>query len=164
MEVIVKNKLDMQRMSQNQFEEGIGWISIADSDDYLDPGFLNFPKYYLRIRFDDMTIEDLTENLGVELPDLPEKQLWDYVEDYYDTVLFNDQMAKKIAKFVIEIEPHISTLICQCEFGQSRSAACAAAILDFYNETGNQIFEDTRYMPNRLVYTKLLHALKESES
>ena len=52
-------------------------------------------------------------------------------------------------------------LICQCEYGQSRSAACAAAILEFYDKNGISIFADYRYYPNQLVYNKVKDALEK---
>ncbi len=50
-------------------------------------------------------------------------------------------------------------IICQCEYGQSRSAACAAAILEHYYKDGISIFADYRYYPNQLIYNKLKKAL-----
>lgn len=50
-------------------------------------------------------------------------------------------------------------IICQCEYGQSRSAACAAAILEYYYHNGISVFADYRYYPNQLIYNKLKNAL-----
>ncbi len=50
-------------------------------------------------------------------------------------------------------------IICQCEYGQSRSAGCAAAILQHFGRRGVDIFADYRYYPNQLVYHKVLDAL-----
>lgn len=54
-------------------------------------------------------------------------------------------------------------LICQCDYGQSRSAACAAAILQHFEGRGIDIFADYRYYPNQLVYHKVLDALEKYE-
>ena len=51
-------------------------------------------------------------------------------------------------------------IICQCDYGQSRSAACCAAILEYYERTGITIFADYRYYPNQLVFNKVLTALR----
>ena len=51
-------------------------------------------------------------------------------------------------------------IICQCEYGQSRSAACAAAILQHFEKNGISIFADYRYYPNQLVYNKIFEALE----
>ncbi|NLB62365.1 MAG: hypothetical protein GX802_08150 [Clostridiales bacterium] len=50
-------------------------------------------------------------------------------------------------------------MICQCEYGQSRSAACAAAILEHFNNNGISVFADYRYYPNQLIFNKMLEAL-----
>lgn len=50
-------------------------------------------------------------------------------------------------------------IICQCEYGQSRSAACAAAILEYYYKNGISIFSDYRYYPNQLIFNKIKTAL-----
>lgn len=54
-------------------------------------------------------------------------------------------------------------VICQCDFGQSRSAACAAAILEYFEHRGIDVFADYRYYPNQLVFNKMLEALKNCE-
>ena len=36
-------------------------------------------------------------------------------------------------------------IICQCEHGQSRSAACAAAIKEHFEKSGIEVFADYRY-------------------
>ena len=52
-------------------------------------------------------------------------------------------------------------LICQCEYGESRSSGCAAAILEYFYKTGISIFTDYRYYPNQVVYHKVFDALKK---
>ena len=39
------------------------------------------------------------------------------------------------------------------------SAACAAAILEYFNGTGISVFADYRYYPNQVVYHKIMDAL-----
>jgi hypothetical protein len=53
-------------------------------------------------------------------------------------------------------------IICQCEYGQSRFAACAAAIREYYDGDGIKVFADYKYYPNQLIFNKLLNALKNS--
>lgn len=55
----------------------------------------------------------------------------------------------------------VETMIVQREHGQSRSAAVAAAILEFAEGDGISIFSDDRYYPNKLVYRKTLKALRD---
>ena len=46
-------------------------------------------------------------------------------------------------------------IICQCEYGQSRSAGCAAAILEHFQGNGITIFRDYKYYPNKLIFNKV---------
>ena len=50
-------------------------------------------------------------------------------------------------------------IICQCEHGQSRSAACAAAIKEHFEKSGIEVFADYRYYPNQMIFNKLRDAL-----
>ena len=72
--------------------------------------------------------------------------------------------AAELADFIVKsIEKHY-TIICQCEYGQSRSAACAAAIKEFYDKSGIQIFADYRYYPNKLIFNQLLAELVKHQN
>ena len=53
-------------------------------------------------------------------------------------------------------------IVCQCEYGQSRSAGCAAAILEHFYHRGIDIFADYKYYPNQVVYHKIIDALESS--
>lgn len=68
--------------------------------------------------------------------------------------------AGELAAFIKSAEKDGCRIICQCEYGQSRSAACVAAIKEYYERSGIEIFADYRYYPNQLVFNKLLSALK----
>ncbi|MEY8508840.1 hypothetical protein AALA78_11480 [Lachnospiraceae bacterium 42-17] len=46
-----------------------------------------------------------------------------------------------------------------CEYGQSRSAACASAILEHFYHNGISVFSDYRYYPNQMVFHKVFDAL-----
>ena len=75
-----------------------------------------------------------------------------------------EQFAKEsvdaLADFIIKAVQECKAIICQCEYGQSRSAACAAAIKEYIDRTGIDIFSDYKYYPNQLVYNKIFAALK----
>ena len=51
-------------------------------------------------------------------------------------------------------------IICQCEYGQSRSAGCAAEILEHFYRRGIDIFAAYEYYPNQVVYHKVFDALE----
>lgn len=76
----------------------------------------------------------------------------------YDTYLIE---ADELAKFIYIAKDEGRDIICQCDFGQSRSAACAAAILQHFEGRGIDIFADYRYYPNQLVYHKIFDALEK---
>ena len=69
--------------------------------------------------------------------------------------------AEGLAAFIRGAVMAHKDIICQCEYGRSRSAACAAAILAYYDHAGKPIFADARYCPNHLVYDEVMCALKK---
>lgn len=68
---------------------------------------------------------------------------------------------KDLAEFILDVESMGYDIICQCEYGQSRSAGCAAAIQEFFYKSGIQIFANYSYYPNQVVYNKVYEALTE---
>lgn len=68
--------------------------------------------------------------------------------------------ADALAEFIYDAYTNGSNIICQCEYGQSRSAGCAAAILEHFYHSGITMFTDYQYYPNRVVYHKVLDALE----
>ena len=75
----------------------------------------------------------------------------------YDTYFTE---ADDLARFIYSAKASRSDIICQCEYGESRSSACAAAILEHFYKTGLSIFTDYRYYPNQVVYHKVFDALE----
>lgn len=67
--------------------------------------------------------------------------------------------ADDLARFILTAEADGLDFICQCEYGQSRSAGCSAAILEYFCKTGISVFADYRYYPNQMVYNKVYEAL-----
>lgn len=68
--------------------------------------------------------------------------------------------AQDLAEFIYRAKMDKQDIICQCEYGQSRSAGCAAAILEHFTHNGISIFADYRYYPNQMVYHKVFDALE----
>lgn len=68
--------------------------------------------------------------------------------------------ADDLAGFIRSAARDGCAILCQCDYGQSRSAACAAAILQHFERRGIDIFADYRYYPNQLVYHKIFDALE----
>ena len=69
--------------------------------------------------------------------------------------------APAIAGFIYEVYDRGDDIICQCEYGQSRSAGTAAAILEHFENRGITIFTDYRYYPNQVIYHKIYDELEK---
>ena len=67
--------------------------------------------------------------------------------------------ADALAEFICNAKRDGMNLLCQCDYGQSRSAACAAAILEHFEGCGIDIFTDYRYYPNQMIFNKAYEAL-----
>lgn len=76
----------------------------------------------------------------------------------YDTYFTE---ADELAEFIYSAKEDGLNIICQCEYGESRSSACAAAILEHFCKNGISIFADYRYYPNQVVYHKVFDALEK---
>lgn len=84
------------------------------------------------------------------------------LEDYGLTFDTYFPEVNSLAEYIKQAHKDGLDIICQCEYGQSRSAACAAAILQYYYNDGISIFADYRYYPNQLVFNKVRKALEET--
>lgn len=67
--------------------------------------------------------------------------------------------ADDIAAFIYRAYDRGMDIICQCEYGQSRSAGCAAAILEYFYQNGISVFANYNYYPNQVVFHKIYDAL-----
>lgn len=98
----------------------------------------------------------------MELDDIDANILGDYGFTY-ETYLPDEETAE-LAEFIYSAKAEGMSIICQCEYGQSRSAGCAAAIREHFHGDGIEIFADYRYYPNQLVYHKVYDALERYKS
>ena len=138
-------------------------ISIGDTG-AEPPKLQNKPDHILRLIFDDVTLQQVREVF--ELPESiasSDEKLIEFLKAR-DTNIISDNQARQIAEFVLQHNSSQTVLICQCHYGVSRSAACAAAVSEYFNGNGVDIFSDDRYYPNKLVFSKVLKALEECES
>ena len=85
----------------------------------------------------------------------------DILSDYGYTYETYIDRADELAKFIYDAKNDGYDIICQCDYGQSRSAACAAAILQHFEGRGIDIFADYHYYANQLVYHKVFDALEK---
>lgn len=137
-------------------------ISIGDTDEE-PPRLQNKPDHILRLAFDDITLQEVKEEF--ELPQSVTSSDVALIEllRIKNIHIFSDEQARQIAEFVLRHNSETDVLICQCHYGQSRSAGCAAAVTEYLNGNGIDIFADDKYYPNKLVYRKVFEALKEGE-
>lgn len=88
-----------------------------------------------------------------------------YSRESIEELLVDDfSEADDLAKFIYGAYNEGLDIICQCEYGQSRSAACAATILEHFYHNGISIFADYRYYPNQMIFHKVFDALNTLKS
>ena len=150
----------IQERAKQPFDPHTALISIG-SPDMAPPKLLHKPEHMLRLVFDDITPEEAVERLELSPSLLKRTSVLHLLLRNFKTYVFDDEMAEKAAKFIMNYAPETDVFICQCEYGQSRSAACAAAIAETFGGYGEVVFKDKRYCPNRWVYQKLLAVLQK---
>ena len=139
-------------LCEHPFFEKIAVISITDYG-YEFAELKNKPHHLLQLAFDDVDGDVFIDELG----DSPSAEDKLKIEKKYH--MLSNEQANQIAEFVNEVWDNVDVIICQCEYGQSRSAAVAAAISQFKYQNGIEIFADDNYYPNKLVYRKVFNFL-----
>ena len=71
---------------------------------------------------------------------------------------FTGEHARKILEF-IENSDVEDVFVC-CDYGESRSAGVAAALIELEDGDSSYIWESSEYHPNRLFYKTLKEALE----
>lgn len=133
--IIINSRAVAERLIQNHFPDNTAVISFYDPDRY------NTDKSYALVDYNGKANSVLYIPLDDFQTELPE--------------------AEKIAEFVYSAKSKELQIICQCESGQNRSAGCAAAIMEHFNQAGNSIFSDDRYHPDEMVYYAVLDTLEK---
>ena len=143
MRVEILSKFAAWGLIKNDFPNNTAVISfytpINNSDKYK-VDYQNVCDSVFYVAVPDISVETLEE--------------YGYTED---TFLIE---ANDLADFIYDARDKNKNIICQCDFGRGRSAACAAAILEHFEKRGNDIFSNDQYYPNKLVYQKVLLALE----
>ena len=152
MKIRIYNREGVERFAQKPCVERVAVISITDYG-YNFAELQNEPDYLLQLAFDDIDSDVFIDELGHK----PTKAEIERIEEKYH--MLNDKQAKQIAEFYAEVSDKVDILICQCEHGQSRSAAVAAAILEHRCGKGISVFADDRYYPNKNIFKKVLKAI-----
>ncbi len=147
MKITIMPRKAIEGMLEGDFPGNTAVIS------FYDPKSKRTPQDYTPVNFKGKC----TRALMVGVHDIDIHILKDYGFTY-ETYL---PEAKEIAEFIKTAVKEKMNIICQCEYGQSRSAACAAAILEYYSKKGIKIFADYRYYQNQMIFHKIYDALKE---
>ena len=154
MKILIKSRKEIEMFSKKSFPPQTLLISITDAND-IPVELTNEPEYLIRVAFDDVDNDVIVDEVGKNAT-AEEIVL---VEQKYNMI--SREQAHEIAKTYYNHKDEINTLICQCEHGQSRSAAVAAAILEFRSRRGIDVFSNDNYYPNKVVYRRVLEALKD---
>ena len=121
-----------------------------------------FPAHTAVVCFTDgkPTIDYASVTDRVFQADVPDVSM-DDLTDYQYTVddFANAMRADDLAQFILNAQRDGYDFICQCAFGESRSAAAAAAIREYFSRDGIKVFADYRYCPNQLVFNTVYDAL-----
>lgn len=156
MNIKIMSRDAIEIFCEHPFVEKIALISITDYGyDFVE--LKNKPQYLLQLAFDDVDsdvfIDELPENASADDKIKIEKK-------YH---MFSNEQANQIVEFVNDVWDKVDVIICQCEHGQSRSAAVVAAIMQYKYQSGIDIFADDNYYPNKFVYRKVFSVLNAEE-
>ncbi len=151
MNVTIYSRKDIESLLSSGKIENAATISFHDPigrgrrhlEDYAPIDFSGKCDRVMQIAIHDLDPEALTD-FGLTL------------ETYFPE-------ADALAEFIYRAKADGLDIICQCEYGQSRSAGCAAAILQHFESRGIDIFANYKYYPNQLIYNKLFDALERAK-
>lgn len=145
MKVDIYSKEAIEKLLQNDFLRNAAVIS------FYTPADQKNDDWYKPVDYSDKTSRVFPVAIhDIDLEVLPKYGLT------YDTYF---PEADHLAEFIYDAYENGLDIICQCEYGQSRSAACASAILEHFYRNGISIFADYRYYPNQMIFHKVLDAL-----
>lgn len=153
----IENRKTIEKIAQNSFLPGVAVISICDFGCSFAE-MIYKPDYLLCVQFDDVG-EEIFEDILGRKPTPQEKRS---IEKKYHMI--TESQAGEIAEFYFGVREKVKTLICQCEYGEARSAAVAAAISELESRERLQYFIDEKYFPNKFVFRKVFAALRSIHS
>ena len=145
--------------SRDEIEDIISKGAFPDNTaviSFYDPAIKRLDKSYTHVDYSNIC--DMV--FYSELDDLDIDVLCD--KGYTYETYFSE--AEDMARFIIKAYSQGRDIICQCEYGQSRSAGCAAAIMEHFDHNGIEVFADYRRFPNQMVFNKLRDALDKTDS
>ena len=161
MKIRITSREGIDAYAGNLFPPKTALISITDTDaDFAE--LANVPDFLLQLKFDDIVSEDAEFEFEHKMGRKPTEEEKLVLAQSFRVI--SDAQAEEIAAFVYSVKNDADMLICQCEYGQSRSAAIAAAVVEHFQGRGIVVFADDRYFPNKLIYKKVLLALEKKRA
>ena len=155
MKIKIMSKRAIEKYMSEPMEEKTAVISITDFNGEFAK-LLNAPQWLHQVAFDDVDNDVMIDEVGGK----PTEEERIAIEEKYH--MFSDKQAAEIADFYRCVCDEAECIICQCEHGQSRSAAVAAALMEYRSRKGIKVFTDDRYYPNKVVFRKVLVALQNA--
>lgn len=152
--LLVMNRAQVEARSEKGFKPHTLLISINDYD-ASGVKMKHFPEFFIRMEFNDVDGEVYLDAYGKPLSAQDQK----IAEEKYHPI--NNWQAKKIARVYLQVKDRAQVVICQCEHGESRSTAIAAAIAEFESKDGLRYFIDDKYCPNKFVFRKIYDSLRK---
>ena len=149
--ILIMSREEIEKDASKPFSPNTAVISVTDAD-WTFAELNNKPEWLLQLKFDDVDNDVFIDEPETERSVIEEK--------YH---MFNGALAKQVADFYFKIRDEARLLICQCEHGQSRSAAIAAAVMEYRSGSGIEIFADDDYYPNKRVFNMTLNQLRECD-
>ncbi len=160
MRIPIVSREKIEKIAGAPFGERVALVSISD---YGDEGarLAHEPMYLCRVAFDDVDNDAIADEVG-EAEGTTLGQAEDARLKAEERLhIISEAVARKIAEFYHAVSGKVDYFVCQCEHGQSRSAAVAAAIMEYRSGRGIDIFSSDKYYPNKVVFRRVLSALKE---
>lgn len=153
MKIKIMSRRKIEDFCLNPMQEQTALISITDFDNTF-ANLKHKPQLLLQLMFDDVPVGDgFIEEEGRKLSPNEIVEL----EKRYHSI--TDKQVEEIVEFYNFVKDSVDLLICQCEHGQSRSAAIAAAIMEYESRKGIEVFSNDWYYPNKSVYRKIIKKL-----
>lgn len=154
MKILIKSRSDIETMASSPFCQKTALISITDYG-WTFAELKHKPDFLLQLAFDDVDNDIFIDEVGRN----PTNNERIKIENKYH--MMSDDQAKEIVDFYKEVCNKVDLIICQCEHGQSRSAAIAAAILEYECKKGILVFANYNYYPNKIIFKKVLSQFKK---
>jgi len=143
MKVYIKSRIELERMFKESFPNNTAIISYYGSKEKM------------------VKISDTIKHIIVNLDDVNPIYLVDNPINYKEIENWHINEFNLIASFIKECIELDMDIICQCEYGISRSSGTAMAIREYLYNDGIKIYRDYRYMPNKLFFNNIYNCLNK---